>query len=176
MPVSTELFKSAIYNHIKFHASGQRILDVGVGCGTYADGLTPLRIDGIEIYQPYIDEFSLREKYNNIYNVDILNFDYDGYDYIIIGDVLEHIEKTKAISLIENIAKKKIKCLVGVPYLLGQTSEFELNGKKWDVESEIHLQPDLTHRVMKSRYPSLELFLTDNSTYGYYINYMKYTF
>ena len=176
MPTSTNLFKEAIFNHIKFHAWGQRILDVGVGCGTYADGLSPLRFDGIEIHQPYIEEFSLKEKYNNIFNLDILDFDYDGYDYIIIGDVLEHIEKNKAVSLIEDISRKKIKCLVGVPYLLGQNSEFSFLGKDWNVKSEIHLQPDLTHRVMKSRYPSLELFLTDNSTYGYYLNYISYKF
>lgn len=176
MPVSTDLFKEAIFQHIKFVAWGQKILDVGIGKGTYSDGLSPLKIDGIEIHKPYIEEFNLVEKYNNIYNVNILNFDYDGYDYIILGDVLEHIHKDDAIRLIQDISNKKIKCLVGVPYLLGQTSEFDFLGKHWNVDSEIHLQPDLTHRVMKSRYPSLDLFLTDNSSYGYYLNYINYKF
>ena len=60
-----------------------------------------------------------------------------------------------------------------------QSSKFTLNEREWDVHSEIHHQADLTPRVMKSRYPSLELILTNNFDswgYGYYINYYKRLF
>lgn len=180
MPTSTELYKDAIFAHIKHvirHIPRVNILDVGAGFGTYAKGLFPLQIDGIEVYQPYIDEYNLRSLYRNIFCEDILNFDYSNYDYIIIGDVIEHLNKEDAIRLVKDISDKKIKCLIGVPFNSHQTSKFTFLNKEWDVESEIHLQPDLTPRVMKSRFPSLEvLLMDDNLFYGYYTNYHTWNF
>ena len=96
-----------------------------------------------------------------------------------MGDVLEHITKENAIPLINDISNKKIKLIVGVPHKMPQSSKFILNEKEWDVQSEIHYQDDLTPRVMKSRYPSLEMFVTNNFDswgYAYYINYYKRIF
>ena len=97
---------------------------------------------------------------------DITEFEVDDYDYIIIGDVLEHLPVDKAQKLIQSITEKNIKCLVAVPYLCPQDA---VDG----VESEIHYQWDLTPRIMKSRYPELELFLSNNKIngYAYYTNY-----
>ena len=182
MPTSNEQFKDAIFNHIKYmvgYDSRLKILDVGAGMGPYALGLPEIKMDAIEIHQPYIDHFNLEKLYNDVFCIDILNFDYAGYDYIIMGDVLEHIDPINAINLINDISSKKIKLLVGVPHKMTQHSKFDLGGLEWDVESEIHLQSDLTPRIIKSRYPSLELFLTNNFEswgYAYYTNYHRYIF
>ena len=182
MPTSNNTFKDAIFNHIKFIAGFDnriKILDAGAGYGTYARGIPGLKMDALEIYQPYIDEYNLTSLYDNVYCGSILDFDYDGYDYIIMGDILEHIVKEDAIRLIKDISDKKIKLMVGIPYKMEQSSRFNFLDKEWDVESEIHHQPDLTHRIMKSRYPSLELFLTDNNEnrgYAYYTNYHRLIF
>ena len=67
-------------------------------------------------------------------------------------------------------SSKGIKCLVAVPYLHQQ-------GAVDGVDSETHHQPDLTPRVMQSRYPDLEIFLTNNyikQGYAYYTNYIKW--
>ena len=182
MPSSNEQFKDAIFNHIKYIAGYDnrlKILDVGAGMGTYALGLPELKMDALEIHQPYIDRFNLQSLYSNVFCDTILNFNYDKYDYIIMGDVLEHIKIEDAIPLISDIKNKKIKLIVGVPHNMPQGSHFTLNGEEWDVESEIHHQPDLTPRVMKSRYPSLEIFLTNNFEnwgYAYYTNYYKRLF
>lgn len=182
MPTSNFTFKDAVFNHIKFVVGFDnrfKILDVGAGYGTYARGIPDLKMDALEVYQPYIDEYNLKNLYNNVYCGNILTFDYDGYDYIIMGDVLEHLQKKDAIKLIEDISNKKIKLLVGVPYKMEQSSKFNFLDKDWDVEFEIHHQPDLTHRIIKSRYPSLEIFLTDNRDncgYAYYTNYLKWIF
>ena len=63
------------------------------GLGTYSDLLRSLgyRMDAVEIYSPYIDKYGLRAKYDNVYCKDILEFDFSQYDFIILGDVLEHI-------------------------------------------------------------------------------------
>jgi hypothetical protein len=71
--------------------------------------------------------------------------------------------------LIKDITSKGIKCLVAVPFLYPQDA---VDG----VESEIHHQEDLTPRIMRIRYPELELFLSNNfiNGYAYYTNYLKW--
>jgi hypothetical protein len=44
-------------------------------------------IDAVEIREPYIEEFNLEDKYDNVFNMDILDFeeeDFGGYDLIIL--------------------------------------------------------------------------------------------
>lgn len=180
MPTSTDAFKEVLYNHIEYLAKKNpsfKILDAGAGYGKYGRTLSHLDIDALEIHKPYIEEFELHKFYKNVYNEDILNFDIDCYDYIILGDILEHIKVEEAQKLIKKIYDKQIKCLVGVPFLMPQSSNFEFLGKKWEVESEIHYQSDLTERVMKSRYPTLNPFIiykSEHIHYGYYTNYIKF--
>lgn len=170
MPYSYHFFKEEVKQHILTQLSinpSTRILDVGVGCGTYSD-LLQVPMDGVEIYPPYIERFGLLDKYVNLIQDDICNIDFkDKYDYIILGDVLEHITTDKAQDLINRIDECGIKCLVAVPYHYFQ-GEWEGN------VYETHHQPDLSPEVMKSRYPSLRLLYGDNQ-YGYYINYKTYT-
>ena len=174
MPSSTNTFKDVMYEHIRTvvleHLPYRnKILDVGAGIGVWGSNLQDLHIDALEIHEPYIKEYGLHRYYNNVIVGDILNFDYDDYDYIIIGDVLEHIKVEPAQKLIKDITSKGIKCMVAVPYLHEQ-------GAVGGVESEIHHQPDLTPRIMKSRYPDLEVFLSNNIVHGYayYTNYIKW--
>lgn len=180
MPVSSPDLKSAIFSHIKHivwnhFPSGpypSKILDVGPGMGVYGKALSGFWVDAVEIHKPYIEEYNLNSIYNNVFNCNILDFNYDDYEYIIMGDVLEHIPVEQAQKLIFDITEKNIKCLVAVPYMSPQNA---ING----VESEIHYQDDLTPRLMKSRYPSLELFLDNNKVlggYGYYTNYHNLKF
>lgn len=165
MPFSSTLFKEEIKNHILDSTKlCSRILDVGPGCGTYGMLLNKDRkIDAIEIYEPYIERFSLNNIYDNIHIQDICTFDFHEYDYIILGDVLEHIPIEDAIPLIDRINALAKRCLVAVPYLYEQ-GEWEGN------VYETHHQPDLTQKLMSSRYPSLKL-LFGNQDYGYYVNY-----
>jgi hypothetical protein len=92
-----------------------------------------------------------------------LDFDISSYDYIIMGDILEHLSALDAQNLTQKIKNNQQKCLVAVPYEYEQ-GEYEGN------PYEIHLQPDLTPSVMSNRYPLLNL-LYGNHEYGYYINY-----
>jgi len=174
MPSSLHLHKEAIFEHIRtvvleYLPKRYKILDVGPGIGIYGSNLTDLNIDAIEIYEPYIEKYKIKNYYRNVFVGDILEFNYDDYDYIIIGDVLEHIHVEAAQKLIKDITLKGIKCLVSVPFLCPQ-------GAVDGVESEIHHQADLTPRIMKSRYPELEIYLSTNMTngYAYYTNYLKW--
>jgi SAM-dependent methyltransferase len=142
-----------------------RILDVGAGSGGYSDLLRPYfpKIDGLEIFQPYVDKFSLFNKYVNLYLGNILQFDFKDYDYIIMGDILEHLSVDEAKSVINKVQINKQCLMVAVPYLYEQGAEF-------DNVYETHKQPDLTHSLFLERYPMMER-LFGNHEYGYYINY-----
>lgn len=168
MPNSYNYFKQDIKQYFKENIpSSTRILDVGPGVGTYSDLLRELgyKIDCIEIWEPYVEVYKLREKYDNVFIGNILDMDISNYDYIILGDVLEHIEAKDAQNLIKKIHQNKKECLVAVPYQMEQ-------GEYYGNIYESHLQPDLTRDNMLTRYPELdELFYCFQ--YGYYTNRNK---
>jgi autotransporter strand-loop-strand O-heptosyltransferase len=166
MPNSYSYFKSEIKQwFIDNIPTGTRILDVGPGQGTYSDLLRNLgyRMDAVEIWAPYVDQFSLRAKYDNVYVGDILKFDVRPYDFVILGDVLEHIPTDKAQELLTEFDLMEKRFLVAVPYMMPQ------DGEEYGNEYETHHQADLTPEVMLARYPGLEK-LYDNQWYGYYVN------
>jgi hypothetical protein len=165
MPYSSTAFKEEIKRHILSNIPAHtKMLDVGPGAGTYGLLLgSYFSMDGLEIYEPYVDKFKLNSIYNKIIIGNVLAFDFTGYDYIIMGDILEHLPKYEAINLIGRINSAGKKCLIAVPYLYEQ-GEYDGN------VHEIHHQPDLTHEIFLERYPSMHLLYKDEG-YGYYINY-----
>jgi hypothetical protein len=165
MPYSSEAFKDEIKRHIfSKNNVGTKMLDVGVGAGRYGRMLGDFfYIDAVEIYAPYIERFNLHELYKNVYNVNILAFDVSPYDYIIMGDILEHIPKYEAMNLVAKINSAGKKLLVAVPYMYEQ-------GESEGNVHEIHHQADLTHEIFLERYPCMKLLYKDDG-YGYYINY-----
>jgi len=166
MPYSYDYFKIDVCKHIiKTQPQSSKILDVGAGSGKYGGMLRMWfnNIDALEIFEPYIEQFNLKEIYNNVYNDNIIHFDIAEYDYIIMGDILEHLTIEDAKELIKKITHNGNKCLVAIPYTMEQGV---VNGNIY----ETHLQPDLTHEVFLFRYPMMKE-LYRNHEYGYYINY-----
>lgn len=165
MPYSYDYFKIEVARHIiKKIPLSTKILDVGAGSGKYGGLLNVhFNIDALEIYEPYIEQFNLKNIYQNVHIGDILNFNIDQYDYIIMGDILEHLKVKDAHDLLLKIHFGGKKCLVAIPYKMEQG---EVNGNIY----ETHLQPDLTHEIFLFRYPMMKE-LYRNNEYGYYINY-----
>ena len=165
MPNSYTFFKSEIRQwFIDNVPPGTRILDVGPGQGTYADLLEGLgyKMDAVEVYQPYIERFYLESKYDTVYNSNIMNFSFWAlYDFVILGDILEHLDKNSAQHLLHRIKENSLECMVAVPYMMEQ------DGEEYGNIHETHLQPDLSIENMSERYPDLEL-IYGNSFYGYY--------
>lgn len=165
MPNSYSFFKEEVKDFLINNISkNKRILDVGPGIGTYSKLIREYgyKIDCVEIYEPYITKYNLKELYDNVFVGDIINFDISNYDFIILGDVLEHIDTDNARKLIKTISETGKQCLVAIPYLMEQ-GEHEGN------IHETHLQPDLTPEVMTTRYPELDV-LFSNNFYGYYLS------
>ena len=107
--------------------------------------------------------FDLKNKYDNLFVNNVLDFDIEPYDYIILGDIIEHMTYLQAREFLDKIQKLDKLCLVGVPYNYEQGAEF-------DNVHETHLQPDLTEALFLERYPTMRL-LMGNNEYGYFVNY-----
>ena len=129
MPHSYHYGKTEAIEFIqKYTTPESKILDVGPGVGTYADFLKPLgyHIDGLEIYDGYVDAYNLSEKYKNIYVGNIVDYDVSDYDFVIIGDVLEHltIEESNIV-----LNKSQNKYLNKDYYYNGKLDYKEINDK-----------------------------------------------
>jgi len=132
------------------------ILDIGAGEGTFYDLLNDhfSIFDGVEIWEPYIEKYDLKSKYRNVYNMDIMDFEFESYDIIIMGDTLEHISRENGVKLIPYLAERCKELIVVVPFLLPQ-------GEVFGNIYEAHLQPDLYFDIMDEFYPDLELMEVD---------------
>lgn len=166
MPYSYDYFKQEFLDHMtRNFESHISILDIGAGCGTYGTLLKGFfeYIDGVEAYEPYISEFALDKVYNNIFCIDALDVNLMPYDYIIMGDIIEHLTVMEAKILTTRIHRANKKMMVAIPYMMPQ-------GAVGGNDYEIHRQDDLTHKLFLERYPMMHN-LFKNEHYGVYINY-----
>ena len=166
MPYSYGEYKYEFQKHmIKNFPNDITILDVGVGCGNYSVLLKENfnKLDGVEIFPKYDEMFNLKIKYRNLFIGDIFDYPHGHYDYVILGDIVEHMTIDSAQKLLENIHQNGQHMMVSVPYCMKQ-------GAEYGNEHEVHIQDDLTHELMLERYPYLTLLWKDEG-YGYYINY-----
>lgn len=165
MPYSYGKFKQEVKEKIIANIPAEsKILDVGAGSGCYGEMLYGKfsKIDALEIFPKYIEMFDLNKKYDKVIEGNILHFDFYGYDFLIMGDILEHLSTKDAQLILSKIDDDNKAVLVAVPYLFEQ-------GEEYGNIHETHLQPDLTPEVMGERYPQLTLLYGD-SNYGYYVN------
>jgi len=169
MATSYAIFKPEIAYYLKHKFDkNAKILDVGAGEGTWLPYLQDYftNIEAIEIFKPNIINFDLENRYKKVYNADINGFEYDFYDIIIFGDVIEHLDTKVAQNVLKYAYTRCKEMIVAVPYLNSQGIEEENI-------YEIHKQDDLTDEIMKERYPYLKNVFK-NSYYGYYVKEENY--
>ena len=96
-----------------------RIVDVGCGKGTYPllfeDRLKYYWI-GIEIWKPYVKEFNLHTLYNYLWVGDVRKIYMPKGDCVILGDILEHLEKEEALKLLTNCIKRFPHVVISIPH------------------------------------------------------------
>lgn len=169
MATSHAVYKVEITNYLKRNFDrNAKVLDVGAGEGTYYNYMHDYfnNIEAVEVFKPNIVNYELEKKYNKVYNVNIINFEYDYYDIIIFGDIIEHLEVEQAKKVLEYALNRCKEVIVAVPYLNPQGIEEENI-------YEIHKQDDLTDEIMKKRYPYLKNVFK-NDIYGYYAKEENY--
>lgn len=155
MPVSSPLCKVKMINWILDNIPKYwGIMDVGPGEGTYYNILHPLgysTMDCIEIYEPWIDRYKLRDKYGKVFLEDAIYFKhYDKYDFVILGDVLEHMTREDGQRLIAHLKEKVQAIIVSVPFA---NTQGPYQGNTY----ETHLQNDLNAETFTTHYPGFTL-------------------
>ena len=147
--------------HARFDL-GATCLDVGACDGNWYNRLGDyFKMDAVEIFQPNIDRHSLKEKYQNVWCDDIAEFQYEWYDLIIFGDVIEHMSVEQAQKVLEYAKPRCKDMIVSVPFLFRQGANY---GNQW----ERHVQEDLTPELFDKRYPGFRMIHRPLPNYAYY--------
>jgi hypothetical protein len=138
------------------------VLDAGAGSGKYRSVLFDYsNLDAVEIWEPYIEHFRLEKRYRNVFRGNVRAISKVGYDVVIYGDMLEHLTPEDARLELEECAAAGALAIVVVPYEYPQDA---VGGNP----HEEHLQDDLTHEIMRERYPMLRCELR-HDTAGLYV-------
>lgn len=118
MPISTHEGKAWIEERVRRHRP-QTVIDVGAGEGIYEMRmrcLSPGSVwTAIEVFDPYITRFGLREKYDFVLNQDVRTLSYPEVDLVVFGDVLEHMVKDDAIECLRSAQSSSRHVAVSVP-------------------------------------------------------------
>jgi hypothetical protein len=142
------------------------VIDIGPGSGTYINLIKETarccenaHWIGIEIWRPYIEQFQLESRYNQIINQDVRTVNWSQLDpsVVIAGDVLEHMTKTDAVSLVDRILDVSATLIVSIPIRYMPQDEHA-----YENPHEAHIKDDWSH----------EEFM---DTWGHYVfdNYRK---
>ena len=156
------------------------ILDVGAGSGTYYDALRNAgysgRIDACEIWQPYIEEFDLVNKYDDVYNTSIQNLSKSmttfpepnrPYDIVIFGDILEHMTKEDALEIWDNLPKITNYSLITIPII--HYHQGEINGNPY----EVHVKNDWSHEEVLESFSGIVDSWTGTIVGAYWADFTK---
>lgn len=141
---------------------GSTCLDVGACDGKWHGLLGHYFImDAVEIFEPNVIEHRLDTKYRQVYACDVYGLEYDWYDLIIFGDVLEHMTVDRAQAVLEYAMPRCRDIIIGVPFRYKQDAIY---GNPY----EKHIQDDLTPELFDERYPGYELLCKPRGDYAYY--------
>jgi glycosyltransferase involved in cell wall biosynthesis len=94
-------------------------LDIGAGSGTYAKLYPNVRWDGVEIWEPYIEKYGLRDLYETVSISDIREWTAENttkrWNVAIAGDVLEHMTAEEAKGVLSFLRLVSDYVIVSIP-------------------------------------------------------------
>lgn len=130
--------------------------------------LPDAEIHALEVFEPYVEMFGLKEKYDTVTVGNMLDRqDYD-FDLVIFGDVMEHVTKDQAIELWERVKAQASWAVIACPVVHWEQGEefgnpYEAHLHHYDVD-EVHAtfgKPDWEKRVVE-----VASFIYDLSKYN----------
>lgn len=131
MPESAPEGKEKIKEWFLNHSDIKTIVDFGVGVGTYRDLLgDQYHWIGIEGFEPYIEQYDLKSKYNEIINKDLKDIEFPSGDCAIFGDVLEHLNEDEMRTVLQKAKDTYKHIIVSVP--LGCWPQGAVNGNEME--------------------------------------------
>ena len=149
MPFSDSRGKNYIVQWVKEKKDIKSRVDIGPGAGTYPNLFKETnnlfrdaKWAAVEAWKPYIAEYNLEDKYDIVYNEDARTFDWSvvkDFDLAIFGDVLEHMTKEEAQSLVNSALDTCKYVIISIPI------KYMAQGAEHGNPFEIHVKPDWTH-------------------------------
>ena len=129
------------------------VLDIGPGVGTYAKLLAGPDVSaliGVEIWEPYVQTYRLRQYYDEIIIGDARLVDLPEVDVVILGDVAEHMTEAEALDLWRRstVAARRAVYL-SIPIVPYPQGEIEGN------EHEHHVVDDWDHDKVLAAFPGI---------------------
>ena len=118
----------------RYLTRGILILDIGCGDGKFMAHVLKkdptISLYGVDLFDPYIDKAKISKIYKKIFKEDVrkIKFPKESFDVVLASQVVEHLKKNEAISLIkkmEKIARKKV--IIGTPNGYFPRGKFEDN-------------------------------------------------
>jgi hypothetical protein len=140
-----------LYMRIAQKVAPKTILDIGAGEGKYAElsrqAGVDARMTATEIVPHYVDDYKLREKYDDVLLMDAADMVLDPahrnrlYDLVTIGDCIEHIPKSRALDLLNFLTYRSAYVVVIAPeFIYYDTSDLEHSEGHISVWSEHDFQ------------------------------------
>jgi hypothetical protein len=156
MPYSQQPYKGQLLMLQRIiERESPRVVDVGAGAGKWGklireatSGIeTPPFLVAIEIWVSYLVQFGLHQIYDEVRVIDLRKVrDWDTYDVVILGDVLEHLSLSDALDLVGRL-RDGSKAAV---YLTIPITDCPQEGEDWG-------NPHETHRVQWTHQQLCEL-------------------
>jgi 2-polyprenyl-3-methyl-5-hydroxy-6-metoxy-1,4-benzoquinol methylase len=113
--------KGFVYLLAQGKPDGFIIMDIGAGQGLYYNVLHDIpgvQMEAIEVWEPSVEAFKLREKYAFVWSIDVRNLPDMAYaqtDMVIMGDVLEHLPVEDAVKVFMQAYNSGAWVVVSVP-------------------------------------------------------------
>lgn len=130
--------------------TNKRILDIGAGSGTYSNLYSSVHLprskftwEAVEIWEPYVEKFSLRDKYDSVHITGAIEFfktSQECYDLVFMGDVVEHMTKEQAVEMVEMAKQVCRLIIISIPIVHYPQDEYEGNPYEAHVKDDWSVQ------------------------------------
>ena len=156
----------------KLHEAGsiKHVVDFGCGEGTYKNLLDPhcpgTRWTGVEVWEPYVEQFDLEEKYDRIIVEDCRRVDWSSLgpvDLAIFGDILEHMIREEAVKVVERALAHAPLVLISIPVV--EFPQEPTGGNPY----EEHVKDDWDHYEVMRTFPGVSAFFIHDHIGVYFL-------
>jgi hypothetical protein len=169
VPISDDENKQWALDRIR-QLAPQMVVDIGPGAGTYSDLARQHTPDAtwkaVEAWAPYIPEHGLWQKYDHVVVADVRHVDLHSVTYApdlaIVGDILEHLTKAEAKSVLMRLQAWADHLLVSIP--IRHYEQGEVDGNWFEIHRAQWRHDEVLRTLGRGVVASIE-----GETLGYYL-------